>query len=378
MGKLMDKAEQLTLDSILNGIAPKTAQSVKMKNVNRLNSDRDMRMLNKKITYILENISDSFFIIDKRWRFIYLNAAAERFCSEKKENLLEKSIWDKFPEFICLPFFKYFHRAVLNQSSENFEMYYPEKNKWLEVNINSFKLGVSFYFRDISERKQLEAEMSRLDRLNLIGQMAAGIGHEIRNPLTTVRGFLQLLSEKGGCLQYKDFFNLMIDELDRANTIITEFLSLDKDRAIQLNIKNINRIIAAILPLISAEADEKRINININLAEVPDILVDEKEICQLVLNLVRNGFEAMPAGGELSIETFTENDEVILSVKDRGGGIADDVLEKLGTPFFTTKDNGTGLGLAACYSIAVRHGARISIETGAAGATFFVRFKQKN
>ncbi|MDD4335053.1 MAG: ATP-binding protein, partial [Desulfotomaculaceae bacterium] len=121
-----------------------------------------------------------------------------------------------------------------------------------------------------------------------------------------------------------------------------------------------------------------RINININLAEVPDILVDEKEICQRVLNLVRNGFEAMPAGGELSIGTFTENDEVILSVKDRGGGIADDVLEKLGTPFFTTKDNGTGLGLAACYSIAVRHGARISIETGAAGATFFVRFKQKN
>lgn len=376
--EILSNAEQLTIDTILDGIAPEPAQPVDGRNDNRLKSDRDMRMLNKKITSILENMSDGFFIIDQKCRFIYLNAAAERFCSEKKESLLGTSIWGKFPEFVYSPFYKYFQKAVLNQSSENFEMYYPEKHKWLEININPFKVGVSFYFRDISERKQFEAEMFRRDRLNLIGQMAAGLGHEIRNPLTTVRGFLQLLSEKSSCLQYKEFFSLMIGELDRANTIITEFLSLDKDRVIKLKMNNINRIIEAILPLISADADENRINININLAEVPDILVDEKEICQLILNLARNGFEAMAAGGELSIGTYAENGEVVLSVRDQGGGIADDILEKLGTPFFTTKDNGTGLGLAVCYSIAVRHGAKINVETGAAGTTFFVRFKQKN
>lgn len=378
MKNLMNKAEQLTIDTILNGIAPELAQSVKKRNVNRLKSNRDIRMLNKKITYILENISDGFFVIDKRWRFIYLNGAAERFCSEKKENLLEKSIWQKFPKFIYSPLYKYFHKAVLNQSPENFEMYYPEKNKWLEVNINPFEEGVSFYFRDISDRKQFEAEMSRLDRLSLVGQMAAGIGHEIRNPLTAVRGFLQLLSEKDSCLQYREFFSLMIGELDRANTIITEFLTLDKDRAITLKVKNINRIIEAILPIISSDANENRININVNLAEVPDILIDEKEICQLILNLVRNGFEAMAAGGELSVGTYMENNEVILSVQDQGDGIANDILAKLGTPFFTTKDNGTGLGLAVCYSIAARHKAKIKVETGATGTTFFVRFKQEN
>ncbi len=377
MKNLKGNAEQLTFANLCVTM-PEYAQPVKGRNVNRLKPNRDMQMLNKKIVCILENISDSFFIIDNRWRFVYLNAAAEDFCSEKKEDLLGRSVWGKLPELIYSPFYKYFHNAVLNRSSENFEMYYPKKNKWLEINIYPFQAGVSFYFRDISGRKQFESEMSRLDRLSLVGQMAAGIGHEIRNPLTTVRGFLQLLSDKDSCLQYREFFSLMIEELDRANTIITEFLSLDKDRAIRLKMKNINRIIEAILPLISTEANEKKINMNINLEEVPDMLVDEKEICQLILNLVQNGFEAMTAGGELSIGTSMGNGEVILSVQDQGKGIPDDILEKLGTPFFTTKDSGTGLGLAICYSIAVRHGAVINIETGAGGTTFFVRFKQQN
>lgn len=379
MINIMEKAEQLTIDYIIfNELSQTLEQPADRRAVDRRQSDRDIRVLNKKVTGILENINDGFFIIDKRWRFIYLNAEAEKFWSKKKEYLLGKSIWEEFPEVLYSPLYKYFHRAVLNQAAESFEMYSPGGNKWVEVNVNPSKEGVSFYLRDIGERKQFEKEMSRLDRLNLIGQMAAGIGHEIRNPLTTVRGFLQLLSDKDNCLQYREFFNLMIDELDRANTIITEFLSLAKDRAIELEMKNINRIIEAILPLISSDAHESQININTDLAEVPELPVDEKEIRQLVLNLVRNGFEAMSSGGELFIRTYSEGDEVILSVQDQGNGIAEDILEKLGTPFFTTKDRGTGLGLAVCYSIAARHRAKIKVETGNSGTTFFVRFQCAN
>ncbi|MFX4261557.1 two-component system sensor histidine kinase NtrB [Pelotomaculum propionicicum] len=379
MVRLIEKAEQLTIDAIIfQELAHEIEQPGERRAVDRRQSDRDVRTLNKKITYVLENITDGLFIIDKRWRFIYLNAEAEKFWSRKKGELLGKSIWDEFPEVIYSPLYKYFHRAFLNQASENFEMYCPGCNKWVEVDVNPSKEGVSFYFRDIGERKQFEKEMYRLDRLNLIGQMAAGIGHEIRNPLTTVRGFLQLLSGKDNCLQYREFFGLMIDELDRANTIITEFLSLAKDKAIELKLNNINSIIEAIKPLISSDASVSQVNINIDLAEVPDILVDEKEIRQLVLNLVRNGFEAMPTGGELSISTYADNGEIILAVKDQGNGIADDIIEKLGTPFFTTKDKGTGLGLAVCYSIAARHRAKIKVETGKTGTTFFVRFQQEN
>jgi len=228
---------------------------------------------------------------------------------------------------------------------------------------------------DITEQKRLGKEIARLDRLNLVGEMAAGIGHEIRNPLTTVRGFLQMLGEKDDCTKYKDYFNLMIEELDRANSIITEYLSLAKNKPVELKRQNLNRIVSAILPLITADAMVTDKQIEMEMSDIPRLLLDEKEIRQLILNLVRNGLEVMSPGGELQIKTFAEGDEVVLSVKDHGRGIEPDVLEKIGTPFFTTKDNGTGLGLAVCYSIASRHNAMIKVETGSSGTTFFVRFK---
>ncbi len=114
--------------------------------------------------------------------------------------------------------------------------------------------------------------------------------------------------------------------------------------------------------------------IEIEPGDIPDLALDEKEIRQLILNLVRNGLEAMPPGGKLTIKTLRDNNKVILAVQDQGKGIESDVLERIGTPFFSTKDNGTGLGLAVCFSIANRHNATIKIETSHCGTTFFVVF----
>lgn len=242
------------------------------------------------------------------------------------------------------------------------------------ININGEKCILEVA-QDITEKKQFEKEITRLERLNLVGQIAAGIGHEIRNPMTTVRGFLQILGGKEKCIEYKKFFNLMIEELDRANLIITEFLSLAKHKALDKKVQNINAVLKTLLPLMQADGINVDKYIDIELGETPDFLMNEKEIRQLVLNLVRNGLEAMPPGGILHIRTFADNDEMVLSVQDQGKGIEPDVIEKIGTPFFTTKDNGTGLGLAVCYSIAARHNAIIKLETGPTGTTFFVRFK---
>ncbi|MEL7568438.1 MAG: ATP-binding protein [Dehalobacterium sp.] len=229
-------------------------------------------------------------------------------------------------------------------------------------------------FDDITERKQHEQEIARLERLNLIGEMAAGIGHEIRNPMTVVRGFLQLLADKKEYVQESGYFTLMIEELDRANSIITEFLSLAKNKGVELKTQNLNNIIDALSPLIQASGLQNDKYINMELNDIPNLLLNEKEIRQLILNLVCNGLEAMHSGGSLTIRTFTEGKEVILSVEDEGQGIEPDVLEKIGTPFFTTKENGTGLGLAVCYSIATRHHATIKVKTDPCGTTFFVRF----
>lgn len=219
--------------------------------------------------------------------------------------------------------------------------------------------------------------MARLDRLNLVGEMAASIGHELRNPMTTVRGFLQVLGGKPECMAYKEYFNLMIEELDRANSIITEFLTLARNKVIQLKPENLNRILDAITPLIQADAMIGDKYINVETGDIGELLLDEKEIRQLILNLVRNGLESMNPGGTLTIKTYQEDGEVVLAVQDQGKGIEPSLLEKLGTPFLTTKEDGTGLGLAVCFSIAERHGAAIKVETGRTGSTFSVRFARQ-
>ncbi|MFZ5643305.1 MAG: PAS domain S-box protein [Bacillota bacterium] len=243
------------------------------------------------------------------------------------------------------------------------------------ISIRKNKL-ILLLINDITERKQMEKEITRLDRLNMVGEMAAGMGHEIRNPMTAVRGFLQLLSKKKDCSQYRDFFELMINELDRMNLIISEFLSLAKNKLVELKLQNLNSIIVAIIPLVQADAIIYDKAVGLELGQIPDLPLDEKEIRQLILNLSRNGLEAMPSGGNLTVKTYHEGSEIVLAVQDQGPEIPNEVFDKMGTPFFTTKENGTGLGLAVCHSIAARHGAIIKVSTGPQGTTVYVCFKK--
>lgn len=236
-------------------------------------------------------------------------------------------------------------------------------------------IGVVEIAKDITQSKQIEKEMARLERLNLIGEMAASFGHEIRNPMSTVRGFLQMLSGKAECSPFEDYYNLMIEELDRANSIISDYLSLAKDKAIELKIYNLNNIIESLFPLILADALHQDKFIELQLLEVPDLLIDKKEIHQLILNLVRNGLEAMTEGSVLTLATYRDGEDIVLAVQDQGKGIDSSILNRLGMPFLTTKDNGTGLGLPVCYSIAERHNARIDVDTSPRGTTFAVKFK---
>lgn len=225
---------------------------------------------------------------------------------------------------------------------------------------------------DITEQRQIEADMLRMDRLNLVGEMAASIGHEIRNPMTSIRGFLQMFSEK--YTEDQEFLSIMIGELDRANLIISEFLSLAKNKMVQLERLRLTSIILNIHPLLQANAAIQDKNVVLELNDVPYLLLDEKEVRQLLFNLVYNGLEAMNGGGTLTIKTLATEEHVVLSVHDQGQGIDDEVLDKLGTPFLTTKEKGTGLGLPICYGIAARHRARIDVETGSEGTNFMVYF----
>lgn len=230
---------------------------------------------------------------------------------------------------------------------------------------------------DVTQLKKYEKQMTRFDQLNLVGEMAAGIAHEIRNPMTTVHGFLQLTKSDNVTEESSKYINLMIEELSRANSIITEFLSLVKQPETNMKIQDINLIIEKLFPLLQAEALMENKTVKKTLGLCKPIQLDEKEIKQLILNIGLNGLEAMSAGGTLSIETSMMNEEVVLIISDDGPGMSKDVLEKVGTPFFTTKQKGTGLGLAICYRIAAKHFAEIDIQSSKQGTTFTITFTNK-
>ncbi|WP_407311258.1 ATP-binding protein [Desulfosporosinus sp. SB140] len=227
---------------------------------------------------------------------------------------------------------------------------------------------------EIEKRESIEQELAKLGRLNIIGQLAAGLGHEIRNPLTTIRGFLQMLKCKAELVTYTNYFELMIEELDRANAIITDYLSLAKNKPTDFKRLHLNKLLENLSPLITADAYSQGKKCIFEPGDIQDLEIDPHEITQMVLNLARNGLEAMPIDGCLTIKTFMNEQDIVLSVNDEGQGIPPEHLSKLGTPFFTTKENGTGLGLAMCYNVANRHNAQIDIDTSQNGTTFFVRF----
>lgn len=233
---------------------------------------------------------------------------------------------------------------------------------------------VQFSLRDVTEKQRINEGLARLDRLNIVGEMAASIAHEIRNPMTTVRGFLQLFGMKEEALKHDRIVKLMIEEIDRANSIITNYLSLARTNLGKATTCNLGALVRQFAPVLNADVLMRERNINYDLHDTTPLTVYEGEIKQLLANLVRNACEAMQSGGTVTISTEETPTEVCLVVRDEGCGIPTELLPKLGTPFLTTRANGVGLGLAICYRIAERHGATISIDTSPAGSTFKVCF----
>lgn len=223
--------------------------------------------------------------------------------------------------------------------------------------------------------KQTEKQLARMDRLALVGEMAASIGHEIRNPMTSVRGFLQMISDYEATQPYREIFDLMIEELDRANDIISSFLSMASNKKPEMRLQSLSELVAILHPLILSDALRADKNVCLELTGDEQVEINQNEIRQLILNLARNGLEAMSPQGTLTIGTYRDGLEVVLFVKDQGPGLPPIIINSLGTPFLTTKESGTGLGLAVCYSIAARHKASLDLITGPEGTTFYVRFK---
>lgn len=246
---------------------------------------------------------------------------------------------------------------------------------------NSFTgeiLGAVLVIQDITELERFRTELGNMEGLSLVGQMAASITHEIRNPMAVVRGFLQLMNEKSPS-SLDHYYRIVMDELDRANGIINDFLSLAQNRISEKEDCNLHKVIYDLSPLLWADANLRGQTIELELEEnIPNLRLNSKEIKQLILNLARNGMEAMNVNGQLTIQTKVKLNSVELIIKDTGSGIPKNKLDKLFVPFFTTKEQGTGLGLVLCLSIVEHHNGKITVQSEEGkGTTFVIEFFQQ-
>lgn len=220
--------------------------------------------------------------------------------------------------------------------------------------------------RNITERKQTEEILRRSEKLSVVGQLAAGVAHEIRNPLTTLRGFVQLQKMKRE--SNPEQLELMLSELDRINLIVSEFLILAKPQVVQFLEHDPRIIVSETVQLLEPQANMSNIAIVTDFIDpLPRIRCESNQMKQVFINILKNGMEAMPNGGEMTIQVRRiDPDHIMVRFIDQGCGIREEHLGRLGEPFFTSKESGNGLGLMVSQQIIAAHkGAmHVSSEVG--------------
>lgn len=217
--------------------------------------------------------------------------------------------------------------------------------------------------KDITRSKeQTEQMLQKSEKLALVGQMAAGIAHEIRNPLTSIKGFIQLFRSN---TDEKTYYDIVLSELDRINHILGEFLVLAKPSVIDFKEVNLPLILNDVATLINTQSIMANVQIETEYeGDLPFVLGEANQLKQVFINLLKNSIEAMPNGGTVQIKAKKWDDNVVsIYFIDHGVGIPEERIPSLAEPFYTTKEKGTGLGLMTCYKIIEGHHGNLLISS---------------
>lgn len=218
--------------------------------------------------------------------------------------------------------------------------------------------------RDITELKKNQEYIQQSEKLNVVGELAAGIAHEIRNPLTSLKGFTQLLENKFST--ESDYVDIMISEIDRINTIVGELLLLAKPSIDDFRDVKLGSLLQNVITLMSAQANLHGVLIeesNLQELNATSIYGVENKLKQVFINIIKNAIEATDDGGSVKLTGKRESANVVISIKDSGNGIPCHILHNIGKPFFTTKEKGTGLGLMVSKSILESHHGDLKINS---------------
>ncbi|MEW6675664.1 MAG: ATP-binding protein [Nitrospirota bacterium] len=321
---------------------------------------------------ILQSVPSGVISFDEELKITKMNSSAKRMLDIKEEMVVGKH----YTEILNKPITDLLYERKIIDRGEISYITSTGRRIWLGLTLYPLKdrgdktIGQILIFTDITELKAFQSQMTLRERLTSLGEMSAGIAHELRNPMGVIAGYTKLLSKKVED-SLKPTVEAIIKEVDMMDRIITDFLLFAKLTELNIIEVNLKKIIEDCAFNIIGERTD--IKANILLDVIPNIKGDEVLLRQAFTNLIQNAVEAMPKGGEIVIFA-SAGDYLEVSITDTGHGIPEGIEDKIFLPFYTTKEKGTGLGLAIVHKIVVSHGGDIFVESSGGRTTFRIRF----
>ncbi|WP_338789246.1 PAS domain S-box protein [Metabacillus sp. FJAT-53654] len=319
---------------------------------------------------LFENNPDAVYSLDLDGNYLSVNRATEQLLGYSAEEFLQMSYIPLIASEEIEKTMEYFSKAT-SGSKQHYETIALHKNgQAIAVKVTNMPIivhneivGVYGIAKDISKEKRTEKMLLESEKLSAVGQLAASIAHEIRNPLTSIKGFLQLYKKSMKQIN-SEYLNIMSDELSRIEMITGELLVLAKPQAHHFHNERVEKILDDVVTLLSSQALMNNVEVKVHLEDLPQIKCIASQLKQVFINLIKNSIEAMPDGGEITIMAKKHTSTTIfIQFADQGSGISEELLAKIGTPFYTTKEKGTGLGMMTTLKIIHTHGGTMNISS---------------
>ncbi|GAB4491354.1 MAG: ATP-binding protein [Thermodesulfovibrionales bacterium] len=327
---------------------------------------RDLELFNTKV---IESLPSGLFTTDLSSRIVIFNRAAEKITGMSKETVVGKTAQDVFP-FLRSP-------LIAGRYEEHFAAG-PGTKKIIGITISILKdtagreTGFICIFQDLTELKKLEMEMKRTEQWAAIGELSANIAHEIRNPLASLKGSIEMLREGKVPAHHRDhLMSIALDEMERLNNIITDFLTYSSPKPLALQSVDVTQLLNTTIDLLDNQSPSgTAVRINKNLDGPAVLMADPGKLRQVFWNIGVNAMEAMAGQGTLTASVARDGSHIAISFTDTGPGIPPGDIDRIFFPFFTTKERGTGLGLSIAYRIIEEHRGKIVVKSSPAGTTF--------
>jgi len=357
----------------------------------RLNEDQMRSLLyalaeeNGRMDAALDSMLDGIVVCDRDHLPIIYNKSAERMLRFAGPDPAERPLWHSVSDEDLSDFFRETLEGEETVLDREFGLEAKGATRLIAVSVSTLVSqgrieGAIVHMEDITEKRRKEAQLRRAESLASLTTLAAGVAHEIKNPLGSLSIHIQLIRK---ALMGKDevetaflerHLGVVDEEIERLNKIVVDFLFAVRPMDVQLRESDPGELVSGIAEFIKPEAERAGVMIDLRLGDnLPRVALDARLMKQAVLNLVKNALAAMPGGGKLRLSADRVDEEVRISVEDSGVGISEEDLPKIFEPYFTTKENGTGLGLTITFKIVREHDGEISVASHPGqGSTFVI------